>query len=925
MAERVGTALSNIGRIRHRWHFARAVLDERTLELLVDGVEVELERKPLEVLLYLLQHAGEVCTKDELLASVWPGRVLTETVLTKCIGRLREVLCDSDQEIIKTAYGFGYRLVAPVSVENTTAPEIAVTRLDFRVGDHPPGRPLWTLVERLGAGGHGEAWRAKHDKTHEQRVFKFALDEASLSTLKREITLFRVINDTLGEGASVVRLLDWNLEQMPYSVEAEYLCGGSLIDWVRTRGGFHSIPLSERLEVVAKIAVALAAVHSVGVLHKDLKPSNILVEPKPDGSIDIVLADFGSGSVLDAHRFEQLGITRLGFTKTIAASDISAGTPMYLAPEVLAGQPFTVKADIYALAVTLYQCVVGDFHRIMSPGWERDVEDELLREDISMLAEGNPALRLADAGAVARRLRGLEERRRQLQTQREAVARTEEARRQLERARARRLGLTLAFAMLVLGLVASTALYFEARSAQQRSAIAAAQSRAVVEYLSKDVFAPVSSGTEPVRDMSVTKLLTRAGDEVDARFSDHPEIASELHFIIGRSLHALMESPFAIGHFERAMVLGEHLDGEGSVSALRSAAELINIDYVLGRLGATIGRYEEVLAAGRKRLGPGAAPVLELRLRLARGRYVLGEWRRAAQEMASLLSDLRSSPSIDVRLAGETELYSGQVLIDLAAPLEAQTHLHAAIDQLSPRLGARNVLVAEARTALGHALSESGAYSEARNELDEAQELVSSWAVAGSWTAIRPQFFTGLLLLHQDRPVQAEPFLTPILNYEDDNKATYLEAHKDSEAELDHTGAVRQALGEAYAREGRLTEAIATLKTAVAVSERADGSQHPAVTSTRLSLIECLLAAGHEGEAKSELTRVPQAVLADLPAVHPILAQWYRVEGLLALAQNALPDARKSLTVVLDIDQRLYGPNHWRTVRARHELARASG
>jgi len=89
----------------------------------VDGVDAELERKPLEVLMYLLQHAGEVCTKDELLAGVWPGRILSETVLTKCIGRIRDVLVDDNQEIIKTSYGFGYRFVAPVRVETTAAAE----------------------------------------------------------------------------------------------------------------------------------------------------------------------------------------------------------------------------------------------------------------------------------------------------------------------------------------------------------------------------------------------------------------------------------------------------------------------------------------------------------------------------------------------------------------------------------------------------------------------------------------------------------------------------------------------------------------------------------------------------------------------------------------------------------------------------------
>src|SRR5579859_4721379 len=121
------------GTSRRRWHFGRAMLDERTLELLVDGVDAELERKPLEVLIYLLEHAGEVCTKDEILTGVWPGRVLSETVLTKCIGRLREVLGDRNQDIIKTAYGFGYRFIAPAHVE--VGPTPGPGRLDFKPGD----------------------------------------------------------------------------------------------------------------------------------------------------------------------------------------------------------------------------------------------------------------------------------------------------------------------------------------------------------------------------------------------------------------------------------------------------------------------------------------------------------------------------------------------------------------------------------------------------------------------------------------------------------------------------------------------------------------------------------------------------------------------------------------------------------------------
>jgi DNA-binding winged helix-turn-helix (wHTH) protein len=902
---------------RRRWHFGRCVLDERTHELLVDGIDVEIERKPLEVLIYLLQHAGEVCTKEELLTGVWPGRILSETSLAKCIGRLREVLRDDQQDIIKTAYGFGYRFVAAVRVESVSGPE--PVRFDLAPGMHPPARPLWSLVERLGAGGHGEAWRARHDKTNEQRVFKFALEETALIALKREITLFRVINDTLGESARVVKLLDWNLEQIPYFIEAEFIAGGSLVDWAEVRGGISGIPLSDRLEVVAKIAEALGAVHSVGVLHKDLKPSNVLVRPTPDHSIDIVLADFGSGGILDLSRIESLGITRLGFTKTVSAVESLSGTPLYLAPEILDGQPFTVKTDIYALGIILYQCVVGDFHRVMSPGWERAIDDELLRQDIALMAEGIPAERLGDAHALARRLRTLEDRRRQLNAEREAQAKAERARRLLERAKARRFGLVLAFGALVAGLIASTTLFIRARRAQQLTTIAAAQSSAVTAFLSKDVFAPVSSDAESVKDLTVIELLTRAGREIDSRFAGQPDVASELHYVFGRSFLAFHEGPLAVQHFRRAMELGVHRDGEGSDSALRSAAELIQIDYALGKLRDTMPRYTAVLAAGLKRLPPTAPTILELRLRLAYGQYLLGEWTQSLRSMQGVLAD--ADGKTPPELVGEAELYCGQILTDLSETSAAQVQLRAAVAQLTSALGDKHELVAEARADLGRALADAGGYGEAATELKVAADLATRWAPPDTWTAVRPRYFTALMELQQDEPAKAEYILADMVGYADSLTAAYIQKHQELPVETDASGPIRQALGEAYARQGKLADATTTLQRAVQLETLADGAQHPTVLSARLTLAEALIAGRRDEDARDLLVSISPGELAKLPAVHPIAAQWNRVNGLLAMRHNDMAAAQKSLRTAFEIYQAIYGTKHWRVVRAKQELS----
>ena len=590
---------------RRRWHFAGAVLDERTLELLVNGANAGLERKPLEVLIFLLERSGEVCTKDELLAGVWPGRVLSETVLTKCIGRLRDALADQDQDIIKTVYGFGYRFIAPVQVELAAAPQ--TTPLNLHPGDHPPGRPLWSLVERLGIGGYGEAWRARHDKTHEERVFKFALDEASLGTLKREITAFRILNDSLGGGGQIVRLLDWNLEQMPFFTEAEHIGGGSLIDWAKSRGGLASIPLEERIEVVAKVATALAAVHSVGMLHKDVRPSTVFVKPVAGQPVDIALGGFASAVVLDAGHVDRLGITRLGFTETIVPSGHHATASLYRAPETLDGAPFTVKSDNYALGVILYQILMGDFHKAMPPGWRDDIEDELLREDLALVADSNPSLRLADAEVLAQRLRTLEERRRQLSSYR-----------RLEQARVRYVGVAVGVAALVIGLAINTGLYFKTRRAEESSRAAAAQAEAAAEFLTGEALTQRSMGT-------ALEQLKRIGDEIDAHFAAQPRIAAELHYLVGYSYARMHDYSSAIAHLSRAIELAQPLDGAGATPVLRSAAELIQIDEAQGHLEDTLPRYEALLAAAQGLVVPGDAAFLELERQVELGRRRLSD------------------------------------------------------------------------------------------------------------------------------------------------------------------------------------------------------------------------------------------------------------------------------------------------------------
>lgn len=438
----------------HTWRFAGCEFDESRWELRVRGMAANLEAKPLELLRELLLHAGEVVTKDELLEAVWPGVLVVDGSLTNAVSKLRKALGDDGQMVV-TVPRVGYRLDVPVHCDTPRPPTWA--DLNLKEGDTVPRREPWRLIRRPDLSASSEVWVAQHPKTHENRVFKFAPDTVRLKGLKREVTLARLLRQADGPHPEFVRVLEWNFESPPYFVETEY-CGTNLAQWVEDQGGLCNVPLELRLRLLAEVASAIAYAHSLGVLHKDLKPSNILVTRVPGGQWHIKIADFGSASLLDPSRLDALGITNLGFTQT-SNMDSMAGTLVYMAPEVFAGQSPTPSADVYALGVLLYQLIAGDFRKPLAPGWEAEVIDAVLRADIAEAAAGNPKRRIRSAAEFRRRLETLDRRRREWVQSEAAEEKSRAAERRQAEVRVRRPWIILAALALLAALAVSLVLY----------------------------------------------------------------------------------------------------------------------------------------------------------------------------------------------------------------------------------------------------------------------------------------------------------------------------------------------------------------------------------------------------------------------------------------------------------------------------------
>lgn len=589
-------------RRRRLWKFASAEFDEARWELRVGGQSVALEGKPLQVLHELLLRAGEVVTKEELLDSVWPGVTVVEGSLATAISKVRKAFGERAEEIVATVPRVGYRLAAPVSVEAIDTP--LAPRFSFAPGDMAPGRPQWRLERPLGATGAADVWVADHVKTRESRVFKFADAPDRLRSLKREAALSRLLTTGLGRSAPVAPLLEWNFDTSPYFLEYAY-GGRDLIDWFGRAGGVPAVPLEQRLRIGAMICRAVAAVHGMGVLHKDLKPSNVLIDEA--GSDQVVrLVDFGSGRLLDIAVLDSFGITNPdALDAELGTDEGRSGTLAYRAPELSGDALPTVKSDIYALGLILYQLVVGDFSRSLAPGWEDDIDDPLLRADIRSAAEGAPERRLGSAAELAERIDRLDERR--LQAAREAEREERLAAQQVleQRRAARRPWIRAAVASLVVCIAGTSSLAAYAMHQRNEARRAQQVSEASYRFLAEDVLASVDPARAGAAEETLVEAVNRAAGTIDQRFASRPLVAAYLHGALARAFDLRSEFGDAFRYYAAADQAYDRAGASDSLPALHtrlqfaSALALSTQPGTLERARALIEEADRLIADRR--------------------------------------------------------------------------------------------------------------------------------------------------------------------------------------------------------------------------------------------------------------------------------------------------------------------------------------
>lgn len=214
----------------------------------------------------------------------------------------------------------------------------------FVAPSQPPTVPGYRVDRLIGEGGFGQVWRAT--RSDDGRLVAIKILHLELIRSNDALTRFarelRAIERL--DHRHVVRALDEGMldDGRPYLV-LEYIDGPSLRDVINER---NALPPSEMLAILEPLCEALAAAHALGLVHRDVKASNVILGHDAQGPRPVLL-DFGLVKLLDQ---EGPGLT---------SSRSMLGTPAAMAPEQMKGQPVDARTDVYAVALLAFHMLTG--------------------------------------------------------------------------------------------------------------------------------------------------------------------------------------------------------------------------------------------------------------------------------------------------------------------------------------------------------------------------------------------------------------------------------------------------------------------------------------------------------------------------------------------------------------------------------------
>lgn len=231
----------------------------------------------------------------------------------------------------------GAQLTSSEKVGTSKEETLLTSILELSIGSTFAGR--YQIIEELGIGGMGKVYKVFDKEIGERVVLKLlkpeiAAEEKVIERFRNEVKLARKITHK-----NVCRMHDFNKEQnIPY-ITMEYISGEDLKSTIKRIGALNA---AKAIFIAKQICEGLAEAHRLAVIHRDLKPQNIMIDNQ------------GNSHIMD------FGIARSPMTEGLTTSGMMVGSPYYVSPEQVQAKEVDQRSDIYSLGVILYEMVTGE-------------------------------------------------------------------------------------------------------------------------------------------------------------------------------------------------------------------------------------------------------------------------------------------------------------------------------------------------------------------------------------------------------------------------------------------------------------------------------------------------------------------------------------------------------------------------------------
>jgi eukaryotic-like serine/threonine-protein kinase len=378
----------------HFYTFGPFRLDPRECLLVLDGKPVPLAPKAFEVLLVLVENAGHLVDRDDLMKRLWPGTFVEEANVAKHVSLLRRILSEATngREYIETVPKRGYRFV--VEVNQVPLPEAGSQPQAFP-GANLTGKRVshYRVLEVLGGGGMGVVYKAEDLKLGRFVALKFlpeeiASDAKVLERFEREARAASALDHP-----NICAIHEFGEYDGRPFIAMSLLQGQNL----RERIAAKSAPFmtDELLNLAIQIGEGLAAAHEKGIIHRDIKPANIFITNRSEAKI----LDFGLAKMAYADDREALlshesrsqdATTAVAIDLGLSLTGVTMGTVPYMSPEQVRGEKLDARTDLFSFGLVIYEMATG--RQTFSGDTVTAVHQTILNRTPVPVRELNPAL-----------------------------------------------------------------------------------------------------------------------------------------------------------------------------------------------------------------------------------------------------------------------------------------------------------------------------------------------------------------------------------------------------------------------------------------------------------------------------------------------------------------------------------------------------